>query len=384
MVVSDVGSFRELPDDICLKAPVDATEEETLFEYLNLLISRPAVARTLGERARRWVDSECRWDIVAHRYAAFLQQAADGCEPRVAQPPEDSSDIQENIPDTPGESIPGDSVPAAPIVNDPSIPSSIPESYILGWAESPASREYADTHLTRLAKTLAITPPGGPEDRILEMGAYLQITPALKIRLGYGEVRGCYFGEAGKTETRRVRSAEGEEFECAIDLFDAERDRYPYGDGCFATVLCCELIEHLSDDPMHLMSEINRILKPGGHLVLTTPNITSLRAIAGILQGFHPGLFPAYIRPRPSGESDARHNREYTPREISDLFANSGFQVELLETGPFHEQPKPELAWVNHLLDRYLLLADLRGDGIYAVGRKAGPVRDRYPPWLYS
>ena len=33
VVVSDVGSFREYPDEICLKAPVDASEEDHLFEY---------------------------------------------------------------------------------------------------------------------------------------------------------------------------------------------------------------------------------------------------------------------------------------------------------------------------------------------------------------
>jgi len=27
---------------------------------------------------------------------------------------------------------------------------------------------------------------------------------------------------------------------------------------------------------------------------------------------------------------------------------------------------------------------DLRGDGIYAVGRKTAPVRERYPNWLYQ
>src|ERR1700689_634376 len=31
VIVSDVGSFRECPDEICLKAPVDATEEDYLF-----------------------------------------------------------------------------------------------------------------------------------------------------------------------------------------------------------------------------------------------------------------------------------------------------------------------------------------------------------------
>src|SRR5205823_3782921 len=112
-------------------------------------------------------------------------------------------------------------------------------------------------------------------------------------------------------------SMDGETFECEVDLFDAEKDRFPYEDDYFTTVLCGELIEHLPTDPMHLISEVNRILKPGGHFILTTPNIGSLRAISAILQGFHPGFFPAYIRPAdPGQETDARHNREYTPREI--------------------------------------------------------------------
>ena len=45
VIVSNVGSFAEFPGDICLKAPVDATEEDILFEYLNLLVSRPLVRR---------------------------------------------------------------------------------------------------------------------------------------------------------------------------------------------------------------------------------------------------------------------------------------------------------------------------------------------------
>ena len=57
------------------------------------------------------------------------------------------------------------------------------------------------------------------------MGAYLQITPALKTKLGYGTVRGCYYGPAGQTDRRVVISAAGERFECDIDLFDAEKDR---------------------------------------------------------------------------------------------------------------------------------------------------------------
>jgi hypothetical protein len=81
---------------------------------------------------------------------------------------------------------------------------------------------------------------------------------------------------------------------------------------------------------------------------------------------------------------DARHNREYAPREIHQLFENSGFEVTLLDTGEFLDVPHPEFGWVLHLLERYRLPANLRGDGIYAVGRKTGPVRERYPEWLYT
>jgi glycosyltransferase involved in cell wall biosynthesis/predicted SAM-dependent methyltransferase len=363
VIVSDVGGFREFPDDICLKAPVDAAEEDVLFEYLNLLVSRPDIARAMGERARCYVQRECDWDLVAQRYAAFLQSVADGTEWREQAPSIVIGRAHE--PDT----------GAVPVATED----------ISTWASDDPSRGYTETHMTRLQKTLAITPPGGASDRILEMGAYLQITPALRSCLGYGEVRGCYYGKLGRVDHRVAVSAAGERFECDVDLFDAEKDRYPYPDEHYSTVLCCELIEHLYHDPMFLLAEVNRILKPGGHFVLTTPNIAALRGVAAILEGYHPGFFPAYIKPAaPCEEADARHNREYTPREVHQLLENAGFTVTLLETGAFREEPKPEYRWVMRLLERYSLPTHLRGDGIYAVGRKTGPVRERYPGWLYS
>lgn len=347
VLVSETGSFREYPDNICLKVPVDASEEEHIYRYMHLLLSRPEVARALGERAKQWVERECSWPSVAQRYVTFLCDVVSGV-----------SETQ---------------------------PVEVPPEYILGWtSDEDGSRKYAKTHQTRLEKTLEITPPGAASDRILEMGAYLQITPALKTKLGYGEVRGCYFGELGNVDRRKTVSEDGETFYCDIDHFDAEKDRFPYEDGSFATVLCCELIEHLPSDPMHMMSEINRILRPGGHLVLTTPNVASLRAVSAILQGFHPMLYPAYIKPETGGSPDPRHAREYTPREIQTLFEDAGFEVTLIETGPFLTLPTPELGWVDHLLEQYILTQEHRGDGIYAVGRKKGPVRERHPNWLYN
>lgn len=390
VIVSDIGSFSELRDDICLKVPVGREEEDTIFEYLNTLVSRPDLARAIGARAKEWIVRECSWSSVAGRYVDFLERCVSGNWPEpVETAPEKAvaaSAVAHSQPPAP-DVLP--EPPAAETIEDsaPVIEEEGPEieyESVATWL-GPEDKDYAERHKSRFVHTLEIIPPGDEAKSILEMGAYMQITPALRFQLGYGYVRGCYYGEPGRIDHKSSLSATGEVFECEIDHFDAEKHVYPYGDESFDTVLCCELIEHLFTDPMHMMSEINRILKPGGHLVLTTPNIGSLRAASAILLGYHPGFFPAYIRPRNDDEeAEARHNREYVPMEIQHLLEDSGFELVRLETGEFLDEPHPEFGWVTHLLERYRLGHNLRGDGIYAVGRKSGPVKNRWPAWLYA
>lgn len=361
VITSDIGAFSELPDDVCLKVGIEPAEEDLLFEQMYLLVTRPDLRHALGDGARRWVEHECQWNIVAERYASFLESVAENREWQ------------------------GSPAHAA-ITNSISGASPVEPGYLATWTgDDEAARAYLDTHIARLEKTLAITPRGSTDDRILEMGAYMQITPALKTRLGYGEVRGCYYGELGRVDHKVLRSSGGEKFECDVDLFDAEKDPFPYPDSHFSTVLCCELIEHLTADPMHMLGEINRVLRTGGTLVLSTPNAASLRAIGAVLEGQHPGFFPAYIRPAAgSGETEARHNREYVPKELDRLLSDCGFEMTLLDTGPFCRKSKPDHAWVTRLLERHGLDTTMRGEGIYAVGRKKGPIRERYPGWLYQ
>jgi len=365
VIVSDVGSFAELPDDVCLKAPAGPEcaqeEEDFIFEYLSVLVSRPDLAQALGARAKQWVERECNWGTVAERYVAFLSQFRDGQTPAC-----------------------GDTRCAKPASQPARFVEDIAAAEIAGWV-APEARIYAGQHETRFVHTLGMTPAGDAAKSVLEMGAYMQITPALHFQLGYGTVRGCYYGKLGDVDHKQIVSDDGETFECDVDHFDAERDVYPYADESFDTVLCCELIEHLFSDPMHMMSEINRVLKPGGHLVLTTPNLGSRRAISAVLQGYHPSFFPAYIRPRREGEeAEARHNREYVPMEIQHLLTDAGFEVVRLETGEFLDEPHPEHGWVDHLFERYHVHQHLRGDGIYALGKKSGPVKERWPAWLYQ
>lgn len=58
-------------------------------------------------------------------------------------------------------------------------------------------------------------------------------------------------------------------------LLDASRS-LPFRDASLAAVVAGELIEHLFD-PISLLKESERILRPGGILVLTTPNTATLQ-----------------------------------------------------------------------------------------------------------
>tara|TARA_R110002072_G_scaffold166989_5_gene320448 strand:- start:7840 stop:8682 length:843 start_codon:yes stop_codon:yes gene_type:complete len=51
----------------------------------------------------------------------------------------------------------------------------------------------------------------------------------------------------------------------------------PVEDGWADLVICQEGIEHLSDQ-LSALEEFNRILKPGGRLLITTPNLSNLRS----------------------------------------------------------------------------------------------------------
>lgn len=280
--------------------------------------------------------------------------------------------------------------------------------YILDYcSQSEGALAYARSHIDRLVKTLEMTPRCvTDQDRALEMGAYLQMTPALHYRLGYKEVRGCDLGPLGQSVPKTVQSTTSEKFRCTVDLFDAEQDRFPYPDNHFQLVTCCEVLEHLNLDPMHMMAEINRVLKPDGYVILTTPNICSARAVAAVLAGYQPQHFSQYILAKgPSQEPEKgegllgrlglrsaakpapvepKHSREYAPVELPELLHDSGFECELLDTGPCGDRDLSEFDWVGPMLEKLGKPTQYRGEGIYARGRKIGPVLDRRPAWLYA
>ena len=80
-IVTDAGSFQELPDDVCAKVPPDETEEETLLAYLKTLAADPDLRRRLGENARRHVETHHRVEESARAYAEAIREITAAARP---------------------------------------------------------------------------------------------------------------------------------------------------------------------------------------------------------------------------------------------------------------------------------------------------------------
>jgi glycosyltransferase involved in cell wall biosynthesis/2-polyprenyl-3-methyl-5-hydroxy-6-metoxy-1,4-benzoquinol methylase len=239
-----------------------------------------------------------------------------------------------------------------------------------------AAREYFSTHRDRYLACLELLPQAIPGQSLLELGAsFHHLTPALESK-GY-RVHCSDIWDGGPNRTADLKSRSGEQRHYKVDNFDIQQQRWPYDDASFDVVVFCEMLEHLNSDPVQVLSEINRVLKQDGLLLLTTPNIASAKSFNYILEGKSPYVFGQYV---PGGLPTDRHNREFTASEIDHLFAAAGFQTVALETNNSWWKDQ------NNALAKLVAMGQsiaYRGDNVMALGRKTSSVQDRYPEEFY-
>jgi len=101
-------------------------------------------------------------------------------------------------------------------------------------------------------------------------------------------------------------------------VVDVEHDKLPFESNFFDMVFCMEVLEHVFDISL-LLSEIKRVLKPGGHIHATVPNeVYRFDRRARILLG---GYF-LKIRPH-----EAAHIRFFNKSTLKGTFLKEGFKV---------------------------------------------------------
>ncbi|MGY1454693.1 class I SAM-dependent methyltransferase [Streptomyces sp. SS8] len=116
----------------------------------------------------------------------------------------------------------------------------------------------------------------------------------------------------------------------------------PFADGSADAVLFGEVVEHLVD-PDAAMEELRRVLRPGGHLLLSTPNLAAWYNRVLLPAGVQPVFSEVSLRRvhgRP-GREVVGHLRLFTARALRGFAAASGFETVRLAGAPFHGVPRP-------------------------------------------
>lgn len=232
---------------------------------------------------------------------------------------------------------------------------------------------YAMTAMRRFMLTLDLIPRLPKGCKMLELGSnpYF-ITLMIKKQFNYDLTLANYFGRDRPAHQSNTIFSEkyGERHVFEFDHFNVEKDAFPYGDESFDVVLCCEILEHLLEDPTHMLCEIHRVLKRDGCLVLTTPNVKSMANTLKLLFGLN--VYGKYSGYGPYG----RHNREYLPGEVRGLLEACGFtdiHIRVKDIYPRKWSLFNALPYFNG-----------RQDNIFAVARATGNIGQSYPDFLYQ
>lgn len=243
-----------------------------------------------------------------------------------------------------------------------------------GWLREPET-------LPRYLDLIPSPLPG--EARLLEIGCY-QPTVGYYFALGWREVVGVFKDEGEGTAVTEYSGDRGEQ--ARLIMADVETERLPVANGWADAVVMMQVWEHFAVDPMNVLWEINRVLKPGGRLILSTPNGACWQYAMRIALGI-----AAWGGMEFTGFSTNRHNRLYDSAEMAVILRQAGFEVTECTS---REYARARLDLRQRVFRGALALFDAlaalvsgrrreRALTLVARATKQGPPVDRFPASLY-
>lgn len=180
----------------------------------------------------------------------------------------------------------------------------------------------AERHFDRFRKIRNMLPGGG---RLLEIGAWDGTT------INYYKER--FRGETYGTDISQKVLQRAAPFFDVVKICDLNRKRLPFDDDFFDVVICSEVIEHIYDTD-NLLINIRDVLKLGGRLIISTPNLASFFNRVFIVLGLQPLYTEVSCRPNQYGNRfrngeliPAGHIRNFTFLAFRDIVAGHGFAI---------------------------------------------------------
>ena len=174
---------------------------------------------------------------------------------------------------------------------------------------------------------------GGSSDWIHEsaVAALGSLLAAEKKILDVGCGTGAFLERLERRGLKELHGCDGGRFDPRVERFRFQETDLnaglAYPDSSFDIVTALEVIEHL-ENPRLLVRELHRVVKPGGTVLMSTPNneaFTSLLSLClrGYYSAFADSCYPAHITPVLAIDGQ-RMLREAGFREIRLIWSDQG------------------------------------------------------------
>jgi SAM-dependent methyltransferase len=193
-------------------------------------------------------------------------------------------------------------------------------------------RDYLSEQEYRLLKKVIVRllrPYARPEAKLLDLACWDgEATAYYGSRLGIRDLHGLDFFDTqiGKARAQGVQ----------VEKCDLETGVFPHAEGTFDLAVANQVFEHLKQIYRPL-TELHRVLKPGGILIFSVPNLAALHCRLQLMLGRQPSTIKLF----------EAHVRAFTPSALQPFLTfNDLFSIEAFTGSGYYPFPPPLSEWL--------------------------------------